>query len=89
MATGEEGPGALSCQGHRKWPLGQPGWLREQWHRRLSGHIAGPDSLSVHCPSPSPTSAGSWLCPMGLGAVLEYCASKGLDQADAPLCDSV
>lgn len=26
---------------------------------------------------------------MGLGEVLEYCASKGLVQADAPLCDCV
>lgn len=84
---GSQEPCLARATGSGLWS--RPGWLREPWHRRLSGHVAGPDSLSVHCPHHSPTSAGSWLCPMGLGVVSEYCASKGLDKADAPLSDSV
>lgn len=57
----------------------------EQWHRRFSGHKAGPDRLPVHPPSRLPTSAGSWLRPMGLGERSEACASKGLGEAEALL----
>lgn len=64
------------------------GWAclaEEQWHRRFSGHKAGPDSLLVHPPSRLPTSAGSWLCPTDLGERSLACASKGPGRAEALL----
>lgn len=72
-------PGAQEVAGG----LGLPG--QEQWHRRFSGHKAGPDSLPLHPPCLLPTSAGSWLCPVGLGERSEACASKGLGKAETLL----
>lgn len=83
--AGEEGPTALSCQGHGKWPVGWACLAEEQWHRRFSGHKAGPDSLPVHPPRRLPTSAESWLCPTGLGERSEARASKGPGKAEHTL----
>lgn len=83
--AGEEGPTALSCQGHGKWPVGWARLAEEPWHRRFSGHKAGPDSLPVHPPHRLPTSAESWLCPTGLGERSEARASKGPGKAERTL----
>lgn len=73
----------MSCQGHGKWLVGWACLAEEQWHRRFSGHKAGPDSLPVHPPSCLPMSAGSWLCLMGLGERSEACASRGLVETES------
>ena len=79
------GAPSLGLPGARKWLVGWACLAEEQRHRRFSGHKAGPDSLPVHPPRRLPVSAGSWLCPMGLGERSEACASKGLVETEVLL----